>query len=88
VLCNLAVGAMELMEEEHPGLFTWSTLDVTTKAGVKRLRRIRPVAGRQIPVPSILVDGQILFDHIPDLEDLDDWFTANLASHGCSDDGR
>jgi len=74
---------MELLEGEHPDQFTWTVLDVSTQEGLKRLQRLRPMAGRQIPIPAILVDGQILFDHVPDLEDLNDWLTANLAPADC-----
>lgn len=66
------------MEEEHGGRFTWAVVDVTTSEGLAQLRRLRPRAGRQIPVPSILADGALIFDTVPDLEDLDEWMAANL----------
>lgn len=69
---------MALMEEEHPGRFTWSLIDTTTDEGLTRLRALRPAAGRRIPVPSIMVDGVVIFDAVPDLDDLDDWMSANL----------
>lgn len=68
------------MQEQHPGGFTWSLVDTTTPEGLSRLRRLRRGASGQIPVPSILADGEVVFPAVPDLEDLDDWMTANLPA--------
>jgi hypothetical protein len=76
VLCNLAVGAIEELQEEHPGLFEWTMVDASTRDGVKRLQELRPGAGRQIPVPGVLVDGQIVFDRIPDMEEFGEWLVG------------
>ncbi len=73
MLCNLAVDAMEELESEHPEAFTWAMVDASTRDGVKRLQELRPGAGRQIPVPGILVDGQIVFDRIPEMEEFTEW---------------
>jgi hypothetical protein len=81
VLCNLAVGAMEELEEEHPDAFTWAMVDASTRDGVKRLQELRPEAGRQIPVPGVLVDGAIVFDRIPEMGEFTDWLLA-LGSDG------
>lgn len=81
MLCNLAVGAMEELEEEHPEQFTWSVVDASTREGVKRLQELRPGAGRQIPVPGVMVDGEITFDRIPDMDEFTGWLLerANMA---------
>ncbi len=71
---------MALMEEEQPGRFTWSLVDTSTDEGLTRLRALRQGAGRRIPVPSITADGVVIFDALPDLEDLDDWMSANLPA--------
>lgn len=73
MLCNLAVGVMEELEAEHPEHFTWSMLDASTREGVKRLQELRPGAGRQIPVPGVMVDGEITFDRIPDMDEFTEW---------------
>lgn len=80
MLCNLAVGAMEELEEEHPERFTWSVVDVSTKEGVKRLQELRPGAGRQIPVPGVLVDGSVVFDNIPEMEEFTLWLEDRTAA--------
>ncbi len=73
MLCNLAVDAMVELQEEHPDGFTWAVIDASTRDGVKRLQELRPGAGRQIPVPGVLVDGQIVFDRIPEMEEFTGW---------------
>src|SRR5660398_215340 len=35
----------------------------------KHIQRLRHAAGRQIPVPEVLVHGEIVFDDIPDMEE-------------------
>lgn len=73
MLCALAVGVIEELEAEHPQRFTWSVVDASTREGVKRLQELRLGAGRQIPVPGVMVDGQITFDRIPDMDEFTDW---------------
>ncbi|MHB9116225.1 MAG: thioredoxin-like (seleno)protein [Thermoleophilia bacterium] len=76
MLCNLAVSAMEDIQDESPGLFTFSVVDASTREGVKRLQELRPTAGRQIPVPGVMMDGGIVFDRIPDMEEFGEWLEA------------
>ncbi len=79
MLCVLAVGAMEEIEEEQPGRFTWTVVDVSTKDGVKRLQELRPAAGRQIPVPGVLVNGSIVFDSIPQMDEFVEWLDGQVV---------
>lgn len=76
MLCNLARDAMAEIEIEHPGCFTWTMLDASTRDGVKRLQELRPAAGRQIPVPGVLMNGEIVFDNIPEMEEFSEWLTG------------
>lgn len=73
MLCTLAVGVIEELEAEQPGYFTWSVVDVSTREGIKRLQELRPSTGRQIPVPGVVVDGEITFDRIPDMDEFTEW---------------
>lgn len=80
MLCNLARDAMVELEQEHPGLFTWTMVDASTRDGVKRLQELRPSAGRQIPVPGVLVNGEIVFDNIPDMEEFNEWMATQTGA--------
>ena len=73
MLCTLAVGVIEELEADQPGYFTWSVVDVSTREGIKRLQELRPNTGRQIPVPGVVVDGEIIFDSIPDMDEFTEW---------------
>jgi hypothetical protein len=79
VLCNLAVDAMEELQADSGAVFTFSVVDASTREGVKRLQELRPVAGRQIPVPGVMVNGAIVFDRIPDMEEFGEWLTATAG---------
>lgn len=76
MLCNLAVDAMAEIEQENPDVFTWAMVDASTREGVKRLQELRPDAGRQIPVPGVLMDGQIIFERIPEMDEFTEWVLA------------
>ena len=80
MLCNLAVAAMERIEFEHPGQFTWALVDVSKREGIKRLQQLRPLNGRMIPVPGVIVDGQIVFDHIPQPDEFTAWLLQSTPA--------
>jgi hypothetical protein len=80
VLCNLAVDAMDELMQENPGTFSFSVVDASTRDGVKRLQELRPGCGRQIPVPGVLVNGQIVFDRIPEMEEFQAWLGDEIGS--------
>lgn len=79
MLCTLAVGVIEELEAEQPGYFTWSVVDVSTREGIKRLQELRPSTGRQIPVPGVVVDGEITFDRIPDMDEFTEWLQERTS---------
>jgi hypothetical protein len=70
---------MDEIHEERDGSFTFAVIDASTREGVKRLQELRPGCGRQIPVPGILVDGQIVFDRIPEVEEFTEWLEGQVA---------
>lgn len=82
MLCNLAVEAMEALQQEHPGRFTWSVVDISTRDGVNQLRELRPRCGRMVPVPGVVVGDQIIFDHIPEMEEFAAWLIQETVADG------
>ena len=70
---------MEELQGEQGATFTFSVVDASTRDGVKRLQELRPAAGRQIPVPGVMVDGSIVFDRIPDMEEFGEWLEGAAA---------
>jgi hypothetical protein len=67
---QLAVAAIETLLEEHPGAFTWTTIDALSRSALKRLQELQSEAQCEIPVPAVLLDGKMVFDHMPKAEDL------------------
>ena len=80
MLCNLSVGVMEELQSDHAGAFSFAVVDASTRDGVKRLQELRPGAGRQIPVPGVVVDGAIVFDRIPDMDEFREWLDAATSA--------
>ena len=67
---QLAVAAIENLLAEHPGAITWEAVDALSRSGAKRYQELRQQAGKEIPVPAVLVDGRIAFDCMPKADDL------------------
>ena len=71
---------MEELQADHGGVFSFAVVDASTREGVKRLQELRPGAGRQIPVPCVMVDGAIVFDRIPDMDEFGEWIGATTGA--------
>ena len=71
LLCDLAVA---ILEEIHPefeaGALTWEVVDVGSREGVIRHAELGKICGRLPAVPSLVINEQIAFDSIPDMESL------------------
>jgi hypothetical protein len=48
----------------------WETVITKDLNGALRYAELCREAGRPIPVPSILIDGELVFDAIPSVEEL------------------
>jgi hypothetical protein len=71
MLCDLAVGILEEIEPDfEPGALRWEVVDVGARKGVLRHAELAQICGRLPAVPSIVINGRIAFDHIPDMESL------------------
>lgn len=53
-----------------------------TLAGATRYSQISKTLGRPAPVPSIWIDGELIFDMTPAQEDLRDFLERRLHSTG------
>ena len=71
MLCDLA---LEMLEEIAPefekDVLQWTVVDVGSKEGVMRHAELGKICKRMPAVPSIVINGQIAFDNIPDMEAL------------------
>jgi hypothetical protein len=71
---------MEELQAVHWGAFSFAVVDASTREGVKRLQELRPGAGRQIPVPCVMVNGAIVFERIPDMDEFGEWIGATAGA--------
>jgi hypothetical protein len=71
MLCDLAVALLEEIQSDFKdAALTWEVVDVGSREGLARQSELEKICGRKPPVPSIVINNQIVFDHIPDMETL------------------
>ena len=71
MMCDLALAILEEIEPEfEEGILRWQVVDVGAREGVERHAALGKICGRMPSVPSIVINGHIAFDHIPDMESL------------------
>jgi hypothetical protein len=71
MLCDLALAILEeIAPEFEKGVLQWTVVDVGSKEGVMRHAELGKICKRLPAVPSIVINEQIAFDNIPDMETL------------------
>jgi hypothetical protein len=71
MMCDLAIGILEEIQPDfEDGLLQWEVVDVGSREGVARHAELGKICGRMPAVPSIVINGRIAFDNIPDMESL------------------
>lgn len=71
MLCDLAIGILEeIAPEFDDGMLKWDLVDMGDRDGLRRYDELVKLCGQRPPVPSIVINESIAFDHIPDYEAL------------------
>jgi len=71
MLCDLALAILEeIAPEFENGALRWEVVDVSSREGVMRHAELGSICKRMPAVPSIVINEQIAFDNIPDMETL------------------
>ncbi len=71
MLCDLALAILEeIAPEFEEGVLTWEVVDVSDRQGIERHEALGRICGRKPAVPSIVINEEIAFDHIPEMEAL------------------
>lgn len=66
VLCDLAMGILEEVAPEfEEGRLKWDVVDVGSREGLVRFDELTRICGRRPAVPSLIINEDIEFDHIP-----------------------
>ena len=81
MLCDLALAMLEeLVPEFDKGVLQWDVVDVGSKEGVMRHAELGVICKRMPAVPSIVINEQIAFDNIPDMETLSNAIREAIVS--------
>ena len=84
MMCDLAIGILEEIAPEFPpGSLQWQVVDVGSRQGILRQEALTRICGRRPAVPSIVMDGRIAFDHIPDMEALSNAVREAAGGSNC-----
>lgn len=71
MLCDLAVAMLEEIQPDFDDdALAWDVVDIGSRAGVARHAELGGICGRLPAVPSIVINEQVAFDHIPDMASL------------------
>lgn len=71
MLCDLAIAILEeIAPEFRKGILQWKVVDVGSREGVMRHTELGAICKRMPAVPSLVINGRIAFDNIPDIEAL------------------
>lgn len=71
MLCDLAIAILEeIAPEFEKEVLQWKVVDVGSRKGVMRHMELGKICKRMPSVPSIVINEQIAFDNIPDMEAL------------------
>jgi hypothetical protein len=81
MLCDLALAILEeIAPEFEKGVLQWTVVDVGSKEGVMRHAELGAICKRMPAVPSIVINEQIAFDNIPDMETLSETIRKAIDS--------
>jgi hypothetical protein len=80
MLCDLALAVLEeIAPEFDKGVLQWTVVDVGSKEGVMRHAELGVICRRMPAVPSIVINEQIAFDNIPDIESLSEAIRKTIS---------
>jgi hypothetical protein len=74
--CEYMAKVVEEVAPEFGGALQWEKVLLNHKKGAGRFDELAHSLGRLPPVPSIFIDGKLVFDHIPGPEELRDRLRA------------
>jgi hypothetical protein len=70
VPCEYAIAAVEYVSEDYAGRIEVKVVETKQRKDADRYLALCKSYGRLLPVPSILIEGRVVFDEIPGPEEL------------------
>ncbi len=80
--CAFMARVVESVASKYDRGLKWEKVVTKTAAGAKRFFELSRVLGRRLPVPSIILNGKIVFDSIPGTEELETLLDRELQDAG------
>ena len=65
---------------EYENSLEWETVITKDLAGAKRYAELSQKKGRPMPIPSIIIEGELIFDSIPSVEELRECLNGYMKS--------
>ena len=63
---------VELVAPEFEDVLTWEKIVTKDLAGAKRFSEFSKALGRLVPIPSIAIEGELVFETTPSVQELKD----------------
>lgn len=76
---------VEFVSQEFADVLEWQKVVTKTKNGALRYQELSRALGRPAPVPSIFVQGQLIYDAIPDPEALKSYLSRRIEGRNHSE---
>jgi len=83
--CVYMTRVVESVAPEFEDVLTWEKVITKELAGAQRYQEFSKLLGRPAPVPSIAINGQLVFETIPDPEELKACIHRNINKPILSD---
>ncbi len=69
---------VESVIEDYSHRVRWQVVDVHRKEGAMRMLEVMGMSGNRVPLPSIFIDGDLIFSTIPDQRALREYLDVQL----------
>ena len=74
---------VESVAPEFEDILTWEVVVTKELAGARRFSEFSKALGRPAPVPSIVINGELVFEITPSVEDLRDCIARFIKKRPC-----
>lgn len=74
---------VESIASDYGSNLVWQKVITKDLMGAKRYMELSREHGRNLPVPSIIIDGTLVFEQTPSQEELRDYLNRMLSKSPC-----
>lgn len=74
---------VESVAPEFPDVLSWEKIVTKDLAGARRYNEFSKALGRPAPIPSIVIEGELVFETTPSVEELRDCIVRFIKKRPC-----